>query len=194
MVILEGTFWKDYKLLKIDRKTIINDFKWSDRSLKSLIEILLYRYQKKNNKNRVGAKYPLHFSKSHLLKDWFKDSKIILLHRDIKAICASKLNDKSTISRRNKYGFLAYYATMLRFCIEYIWQIKYFLKNQDQFYLIDYNQIVSNPMFSIKNLCEYCDIKYEKEMLNVSGKDSSLGLSNRSGIHSKSLDGWKNKT
>jgi len=87
-----GTFWFDYRKLNIPPKIIYQKFCESNRTLQDLTSIMLEEYRELEQKKRVGVKYPLHFSRSYLLKDWFPDSKLIFLYRDARAICASKLN------------------------------------------------------------------------------------------------------
>ena len=80
---IAGTFWREYTQLDISLALIKKRFRDSDRTLKDLIDILLSEYLSKERKSRTGVKYPLHFYKLKLLDDWFPDSKIIVLHRDL---------------------------------------------------------------------------------------------------------------
>ena len=64
---IHGTFWKEYLGLGISREAILEQFSQTDYSLKSLITILLEQYRKKEQKKRVGVKYPVHVSRLKLL-------------------------------------------------------------------------------------------------------------------------------
>jgi len=190
---IRGTFWQDYKKLGVGKEQIETEFLKTDRSLKSFISVLLNEYRKKENKERVGVKYPLHFSKTKLLKEWYPDSKIILLHRDIRAVCASKLNDEATRKRKKKLGFIIHYITLFIFVADYIWLSKYYKKNRDLFYFTDYNQLILNPEVALSNICNYCEIKIEDSMFSAFGKPSSHTGEIKKGFDTSRIDNWKNK-
>jgi len=188
-----GTFWKEYKELGINKEVIFNELKKTDRSLEAVISVLLNEYRKLNNKPRVGVKYPLHFSKIELLYKWYPDAKIILLHRDIRAVCASKLNDEATRRRKKYFGFIIHYITLFAFIIEYIWMGYFYKKNKHKLYKINYEDLILNPENELKKLCIFSEIPFEQDMLIADGKESSHSEKNSKGIDESRLKSWKKK-
>ena len=190
---IRGTFWKEYKTYNIKKKSLRKRLENCDLNLKSVISVLLDEYRLKTNKNRVGAKYPLHYSRFKLLKEWYPNSKIIFLNRDIRAICASKLNDEASKRRILKYGKIIHYVTLLVFVIDYNFFVKFYLKNKRDIYKIDYEKIIDNPEKEIRLLCDFCELPFEKKMLTTFGKPSSHFNRTKHGIDSESYDSWKKK-
>ncbi len=188
-----GTFWREYRELGITKEQLFEKIKNTDRSLNAIITGMLDEYRQLKNKQRVGVKYPLHFSKVSLLKEWYPDAKFILLHRDIRAVCASKVNDEATIRRKKRFGFIAHYITLFAFVSEYIWLAIFYKKNKDGFYKINYEDIILDTEKELKNLCTYCEIPYEQSMIEVCGKASSHIGEVTIGVDKTRLESWKNK-
>lgn len=188
---IRGTFWQEYTELGISKDTLKNSFLNTQRFLKDFISVLLDEYRKLEKKERIGAKYPLHFSKTSVLKEWFPDSKIILLHRDIKAVCASKLNDDATKKRKKKFGFIAHYLTLFAFIFEYIWLSLFYKKNKELFYLIDYSEMISRPNIVLPELCDFCEIENEPDMYKAFGKASSHTGKVEKGFDASRVEKWK---
>jgi len=185
---IQGTFWKDYRALGIPREKVFSRIRESDKSLRSVVSILLDEYRSKSGKERVGVKYPLHFSKLHVLLKWYPDSKVICLARDIRAVCASKLNDPATCTRKAKRPWLApliHYATLGLFIFDYIWFTRIYrrYRNCPNVRLVRYEDMVSDPDKTIGSLCDFCEIPFEPQMSNANGKPSSF-----SGIRHKGPD------
>jgi hypothetical protein len=191
-----GTFWLDYPGLGIPETTVTERVKESDRSLRSIISIILDEYRLKEGKARVGVKYPVHFSRIKMLRNWFPDSKIVFLTRDARAICASKLSDEAT-KRRKSQGlircFFIHYATLLFFVIEYIWSSRIYRKWREdlRIYLVRYEDLANDPKAVISDLCTFCNIQQSEEMLSVTGKVSSFNKKKHKGAHKDSMNKWK---
>ena len=184
--------------LVYSKKIIINRFETSDGSLKALISILLDEYRLLENKQRVGVKYPLHFSRIHLLNEWFSDAKILFLYRDTRAVCASKVNDEASVIRKKKLGFLSglvHYGTLGFFVFEYIWFSSFFIKNKKalNIYPVCYENLLMEPEKEIRKICEFCEIPFEKKMLAATGKPSSYTSKITSGVDIKRLFAWKKR-
>lgn len=192
----KGTFWKDYKNLGIEKEKIFKEIKNSDKTLKSIISILLNEYKNKKNKYRVGAKYPLHPSRLNKLLEWYPTSQIIFLTRDIRAIIASKLNDKATKRRKEKLGifsFIIHYFTMFFFIFDYLWFAKIVKKNRElgNCFTIKYEDLGFNTVNELKKLSNFLEIPYEQEMLRSFGKPSSHNGEIKYGFDKKRIDKWE---
>ena len=98
---------------------------------------------------------------------------MILLHRDIYAVCASKIYDSATIRRKKRMGFVIKYITLIAFLMDYIWLARFYDDNKKLFYLIFYEDLVGNPKEEINKLCLYCEIEMEENMMFANGKSSS---------------------
>ena len=171
-----GTFWKEFNKSKIDKLKFVKSLNESE--LFDEMEILrqvLINLRGSNINIIPGVKYPVHFSKINKLKAAFNDCRIIFLTRNPKAIIASKLNDPATLKRKNKsfiHSLFIHYFTILYFCLEYNQTIKLYLKYSVHSFQISYEELIKSEN-SVERICEYLDIDFEKEMLNINGKKSS---------------------
>lgn len=192
-----GSFWNDYKKLSISKERILRRIDVSNVTIKLIISTLLDEYRILQSKKRVGVKYPLHFSKTLKLKEWFPDAKIIFLVRDPRAICASKLNDHAT--KRRKFNLkifspIIHYITLFWFVFEFNWSINYFvkyLKRQRDVYNLKYEDLVSDPKKNIRNICNFCEIPFEETMFTAHGKPSSYDGLIQYGVSSDKIYQWK---
>lgn len=193
---IKGTFWKDYSGLGIDKQDILNEIKESDKSIQSIISILLDQYRKMESKDRVGAKYPLHPSRIAMLMEWFPDAKIIFLTRDIRAIIASKLNDEATKRRKKSFGlfsWLVHYSTIFFFAMDFNWYSKIIEKHHDKeySYAIKYEDIGLDSEKEIRKLSDFLEVPYEEKMLSACGKPSSHGGETKYGFDKSKIEKWR---
>lgn len=188
-----GGFWKHIDKTGIEKEELINKVT-SNSNAFHYLKVVLELLKKKNNCEIVGAKYPVHYSHIKELLAVFPTSKIIFLTRNPKGIIASKINDKATISRKSKSFFhkiVFHYFTMFFFLLEYNQISKVFNKYQNNSILITYEDLVENTHETVVKICQYCDIDFDINMLNVSGKKSSHFNSDSLKIHSKSKSRYK---
>lgn len=191
-----GTFWKDLARIDLDIDSLVPKIYLSSRSPRDILTLLLMEYAQSQKKRRFGAKYPVHFSKIHILRNWWPDCKIIHLVRDPRAICASKLNDDATKYRKYKhplFGKVIHLGTLLFFILEYCWSSITHIKSlKDRNYInIKFEDIVLNPNKYLELLCNFCEINFNPSMMNVFGKPSSYDGRVSYGFNKKLLYRWK---
>ena len=195
-----GRFWRDYPNLGISRDVIKNRISASNRSAKSIISILLDEYMKYRSKNRVGVKYFVHYSRIDIIYKWYSDCKIIFLTRDPRAMIASKLFSKGTISRKQKYKnpvakHIIHFLTLLYAVIEFNRISKTYWKyyHHGNIYHCTYENLIINSEKTLKSICKFCEIEYSREMLCAQGKYSSHGEPIIDGPDVKRLNLWKKR-
>ncbi len=172
-----GTFWKKIDVSGIDKALLLDALKKEkvldvQTILKVVLAMLCHKYKTMHS----GVKYPVNFSKSKQLKQWFPSSKMIFLTRNPKAINASKINDPATKRRKQKsfiHRFAIHYVTLLYFCFEFRASVKVYLENKEDFFKICYEDLVMEQRTTLSQLCQFCGVDFEESMLNVSGKESS---------------------
>ena len=173
-----GTFWKEFKNSGID----INKFKASLTDSVSFNEIEIIKHVlihlKNHNPNIIpGVKYPIHFRKINKLISNFSECKIIFLTRNPLSMIASKLNDPSTKSRKKSppfFSFFIHYFTLLYFIIEYNISWLFINKYKKHIHKVAFEDLVLDKKNTILKVCDFCDIEFEKKMLNAQGKSSSF--------------------
>lgn len=191
-----GSFWNKYQPSIVEKNSIIEKYvQIENPTPKDVLTLILNQYREKVGKDRIGVKYPLHFKHISLLEKWYPNGKIILLIRDIRAICASKINDTATRTRKQKFFLfspLIHYMTILGFVYDYY--LFYLLakrKTGKDILLIRYEDIIIDPVTILKATCNHCEIPYEEHMIVAMGKSSSFEVDKVNGLDKSRIDKWK---
>ena len=69
--------------------------------------------------------------------------------------------------------------------------IKIFFRNKENLYLVTYEDLVLHKEKTVQQICEFLGIGFEKEMLLVSGKQSSFNNTNNKTFHQDSIEKYK---
>lgn len=191
-----GSFWRKYQPSTDEKNSIIKRYiKIENPYPQDVLTLILNQYREKIGKDRIGVKYPLHFRYASLLKDWYPDGKIILLTRDIRAICASKINDDATKARKQKFLLLSpiiHYMTILGFVYDYyLFYLLVKKKRDKQILLVRYEDIVIDPVTMLLSICSHCEIPYEEKMISALGKSSSFEATKLTGLDESRINKWK---
>jgi len=196
-----GSFWQNINNYDIDKNKILTDLQMTDENrvnCKEIINLIFLNYLWKQKKKRIGVKYPIHISKISLLNQWYPDCKIIHLTRDPRAIYSSKSNDEFTKKLRNKYKKIEkiiLIVTLIRTIFEYNWSRRIHIKHRkdENYMLLRYEDLISEPEKNIKKLCSFLEISFEQDMLFPSGKPSSHTNDRITGFDKNRIDVWKTK-
>lgn len=193
---LEGNFW-DYLKRNVDKKTVYRKMKTSDMEIKDLLSILLEETAKKKAGNIPGSKFPLHFGYVRKLKDWFPDCKVVHTIRDPRAILASELKREVKpnypLSKDKRFfydvGIILYVIT------QWTWASRCHKRYQEiyskSYKLIRFEDVVSSPEKQIKELCDFLEIDYDKDILNINTRGSSYEHEKKSGFDEEAIKRWE---
>lgn len=193
---LYGSFWKELNHTQIDKRRVFERIYASDYSPRDILTIILEEYAISEGKSRFGAKYPLHFSRLGILFDWWPDCKVIHLVRDPRAICASKVNDEATKLRKNNHKLFSHFihlGTQLFFVSEFLWscRIDTQYKYKRNYLKVRFEDLVTNPVHYVKEMCNFCELEYDAAMMHPIGKPSSHDGRKRCGFDKLVLTRWE---
>jgi len=206
--ILYGAFWRKISRFRLKKEQVtekaIKIYKeFGEISCMDVVNLVFLEYLSNTDKIRIGGKNPVYGCNIELLNKLYPDSKIICLVRDPRAIYLSKTNDefsrKVKTKLRWKYLTVLFdFVTLVRIILEYTWLFRTCKRHRDDknvnVILIRYEDIVTSPKDSIKKLCHFLDVPFEKNMLYVTGKPSSIDNKTiRKSIDPKSAYKWKKK-
>lgn len=190
-----GTFWQDFSRSGIQTPQLKSKLeKCGGLTPRKVLQTVLDCLAETNGAPIVGVKYPVHFSRLVLLREWFPDSKLIMLFRNPKAMIASKLNDAATRARKSRsliYRIGIHYFTLLFFSFEFVRSVSIYNRNRDTVYKISYEALVTDQRSVVEGVCQHCGIEFEEPMLSVSGKESSFGIEGRNKVSSSSLNKYQ---
>lgn len=190
-----GTFWQDFSRSGIQTPQLKSKLeKCGGLTPRKVLQTVLDCLAETNGAAFVGVKYPLHFSRLDLLKEWFPDSKVIMLFRNPKGMIASKLNDPATRARKERswiHRFVIHYFTLLFFSFDFVRSVSTYKRNRDAVYKVNYEALVTEQRSVVEGVCRHCGIEFEEQMLSVSGKESSFGIEGRNKVSSSSLNKYQ---
>lgn len=172
-----GAFWRR-NILK-DKARILNRFKLSDRSFKSLFQIIIEDDQLENNKTIPGEKTPSHLYHVDTLLQWFPKAKIVHIIRDPKKVLASEVYKDQKPGYPIKKGNI-FYNIGLFLSIVIGWNnavnldVKYKKRYPENYTSIRYEDLIHDHDQVVKLLCQFLNIGFDERMLNPPVRGSSF--------------------
>lgn len=154
--IISTKRYKGRQLSTIVNRELIS--RMDRRNLGSVLEVLYDQYKKKNNANVWGDKTPYFLYRIPMLIDLFPNCRIIHIIRDPRA---------ALLSQQKKFAEF----NVIKYARKWINGIESFEKAKmilevNQYFEIKYEDLVSNPVISLQNICDFLLISYESSMLN----------------------------
>ena len=204
---LFGMFWKS---IDLNKNILQYEIFKSDRTLKSIFQILLIENCKLHKKKVCGAKFPVHFSYINKLVEWFPSCKIIHATRDVRGIYSSQankyilkpgfsktsdvVNDSHTGS--NIKTIILKFKMFVFICLQFTWAsiIHKRSKRLKNYKLVRYEDIVLKPEATLKDLCQFLEIDFKEDMLYPMVVNSTYvkAFESKKGFNKDLVYKWKN--
>ena len=195
---IDTYFWKFNDLTAIRkekyRRTLVDKILKSDLSLESIIKIYLEEYVKLKKYSRCCVKFPVDIKYSPELINWYSDCKIIHIIRDPRGLAMSKTNDPSGSARKlKKFGIsqsLIKKISIVATAFEYRRHSVYYkqFKNLKNYMLFQYEDLLFNPVKTIKRLCEFIEIEFNENMIIFDCKKQFFQRSSITGKEVREID------
>jgi hypothetical protein len=199
-----GNYWKQLSdgRLGVEKEALTQAILASDRSERAIYEILLRIPKDVTDGSIAGDKTPTHIFHVPTLVDWFPNAKIIHTFRDPRAIYVSqakKKRDKNVRgiavpwkSNTTLFNFSLLMYTMAGWIRAAQLHQQYQNAYPDQYYLIQFEQIVLDPEGSLDALCDFLNLELEPGMLQPLRTSSSYspGVSG-TGFDQEALTRWR---
>lgn len=179
----------------IDRDQLREELSKDTLNVRALLRAIMVVHARKKGKPRIGAKFPLHYSYTNKLLEWFPDCKLIHTTRNPKAVYASQSSKHTS----RDMGFLPRnYSRLQQFVhinIQTAWtaHVHRQLRELPNYRLVRYEDIVLQPEKTLGELCDFVEISLTPEMLNPIqyGSSYKADSSDRRGIDNSSLEKWR---
>lgn len=169
-----------------DPDDVVETFRTSDRSLRSLFDTILTARMRRHGKVRCGEKTPSHFWYLDRLFEWYPDARLVYLVRDPRRVHDSFLRSRFAprlrAIERGVVPRALYWNHGAR-------TLRRFRKTHaDQVFTLRFEDLVADPETSVRSLCAFLDEPFEAEMLDITSENSSFGdLGDRAGIQTRAL-------
>lgn len=212
-----GAYWRGLVegALDLKKERMLHRILDSDRTDKAIYSILLQMYREAVDKTSpddqviLGDKSGPHLYHVPTLLEWFPEAKIIHTFRDPRAILASEHKKllQRRLARLEKAGqrkqaiFLKLRRPFLSFAIVlYItttWLYAVRLHHRykklypHNYYLSKFEDLVNEPETSVRQLCQFLGLEFNRSMLNPPKVDSSYSTEKGTGFDRQTLDRWR---
>jgi len=200
---MDTPFWKYFERNPGEKKLkdmLTSNLSNSNNSLENIFKTIIEKTTFYRGYERCCVKFPMYISFAPQLLKWYSDSKIIHITRDPRAILVSKKNDPGGILRRYNWNpivsFLLRRIMLFYVFIQFFWASKVHsrLKSQKNYFLVKYEELLNNPLFTIQKLCEFTNTKFDDRMSNPKrGQYSSITGERKGGFDPNSAIRWKNE-
>ena len=126
-------------------------------------------YLKNKNKEIIGDKDPKIIENIKVLNYFFPNSKIIHIIRDPRDVVLSRT--KARWSKKYPY-FMHSIIYYLQMTLGRKMLYKYYNKNN--FYEIKYEDLIKDPDYELKKICNFLEVEYENNILNYHNSSKEL--------------------
>lgn len=188
---ITASFWQ-YEAKKFDtpdlRESIYCRVLESDKSLSSIFKAFIEEISNKNGFNRCCVKFPVFVNYIPELLKWYPNCKIIHITRDPRAIAVSRAGFHGEKKIKNRE------LMMLFAMAQYIWTSKLHFKYRkiNNYALFRYEDLLSNPEKTIRQLCNFAEIDFDPQMLAPQeGQASSITGKKSAGFNGEAAYRWK---
>jgi hypothetical protein len=197
--IRKNNFWG--RIAKsVDREEFLYKLLASSRSERSFLDLAMGFYA--NGKPFRGEKTPAHVYCVPTLFEWFPNTKVIHMFRDPRAIYISqqKKNQESNSSltipivhhARIVFELLESTYIMIAWLRVIRLHYQYQQRYPKCYYLLKYEDLISNPQTNSQKLCEFLEVDFTEEMLQQTVINSSFLPSNQAqGFDTQAIDRWR---
>jgi hypothetical protein len=199
---ITGPFWRFENIKAATHPKIkdilIDKILNSDRSLKSIFKIIIEEITYLSGFNRCCLKFPVYPNHLIHLVECYPQCKIIHIIRDPRAMAISRTNDPGgtakIIAKYPKIAPIIKKIMMLFVVLQYIWTSKLHLKFKflQNYRLYNYEDLLTIPEATIKDLCRFAEIDFLPAMLDPEkGQASSVTGIKQKGFNKKSATHWQ---
>jgi len=179
----------------LDRELLYQELSGRKLDLHSIFDAILIVHAQKRNKPRVGAKFPVHYSYTNQLMEWYPNCLLIHTTRNPKAVYASQAakylrDDQSWLSQRYMR-----FRQFVHINLQISWTARLHkqLRGLPNYRLIRYEDLVLDPENQIRALCSFIDVEFCNEMLQAQQFGSSFDdfKGGDHGVKRTSVDRWR---
>jgi len=196
------TFW-GWVAEHVDRQEFLCRLMESDRTDRSLFDLLMAFYADASGKPIRGEKTPDHIHHVPTLLGWFPNAKIVHMFRDPRAVFVShrgknfkrqNISSRHRIFRQSPLAYEAYLSIDIAIHWLRIAQLhhQYQQLYPNSYYLCKFEDLVSDPGAHLKRICDFLGIDFVETMLKLSFQNSSLIPRHQvQGFDAAAADRWR---
>ena len=190
---LYGWFWSVVDR-ELDRKMLYQELVNTELDLRSVFQAIMVVHARMRGKNRIGAKFPIHYSYTDKLLQWYPECRIIHTTRNPKAVYASQAAKYITDDHDAVARGLIRFQHFVHINIQTWWTARWHrrLCQRPNYCLARYEDIVRNPGAELRRICRFAEVEFIEAMLQPHQYGSSFDtIAGGKGVNPSSLDRWR---
>ena len=181
---------------KFSREAVAASLAEGPVDLKRVFDSLMAAHAARNSKAGRGAKFPMHYSYSAQLLDWYPDCKLVHTTRDPRAVYASQANKYvSENDPPHKRGWMKF-RQFAHINLQVSWTARLHrqLQGSPNYRLVRYEDVVRDPESQLRSLCDFLGVDFIPSMLAPNQYGSSYGtIRGDRGVDASSLEAWRKR-
>jgi len=190
---LYGWFWNVVDD-QLDRESLREEMLGKPVDMRSLFLAIMVVHARRCGKSCIGAKFPLHYSYTNKLIEWFPNCRLIHTTRLPKAVYASQA--AKYIDSDQSYAAKMYlrFKQFVHINIQTAWTARIHDRYCDMpnYRLVRYEDVVREPEVQIRAICEFLEVESNSLMLAPEQYGSSFRRPDGSaGVNRNSLERWR---
>lgn len=166
--------------------------------LPQVVETLLRIDARLHEKERFGAKFPVHLRYVSKLEEWFPSAKLVHLTRDPRAATASHLKAQaervSELSPVKVPNAVSKPLLLVQKAYDYHLAARLHRRKEgeDHYDLFRFEDLIRRPEETLRRLCGFVGVEFQEEMLSPPMVASSYGGGRRGeGFDEATLERWR---
>lgn len=195
---LEGAFWRFEGIKATEnpelKREVSRQIKASDRTLGAIARILLEQITRFSGYKRACVKFPVDVGHIPELIEWFPNCKIVHITRDPRALAMSKSNDPSgtaiKVVEHPHFAWVIKKFAVWSSIVQYRLSAKLHLrfKELSNYRLFRYEDLLAEPERVLRELCEFIETDFTKDMLEPQKGQHEHQPSSLTGKRQKAFD------
>lgn len=188
-----GWFWSVVDR-ELDKDQLRAELAGKPLSLPVIFESIMLVHARMRNKQRIGAKFPLHYSRVDDLLDWYPNCRLVHTTRNPKAVYASQakkyVGSDESIVRRAWTRFQHF--THINIQTYWTARVHERLRCLEQYRLVKYEDVVARPEAKLRELCDFIGMPYDEKMLYPKKHGSSFeSIGEGRGVDVGAVERWR---
>lgn len=192
--IPEGWIWSEAERM-LERGMLREELSKEPLSEQSIFDAILTTYARMRGKPRKGAKFPVHYSYTQQLLDWYPDCRLIHTTRNPKAVYASQAAKYLSPDQNALARAYMRFKQFVHINIQTSWTAHVHRKfcGLPNYTLVHYENMVIEPEQEIRRICDFLEIEFVDGMLQPQRFGSSYKSPEQinKGIDKSSLEKWR---
>ncbi len=188
-----GWFWTVVDE-KLDRESLRSELLGKPISLRSLFLAIMIVHARRRGRSCIGAKFPLHYSYTDRLVEWFPNCRLIHTTRLPKAVYASQAAKYTKNSQLQSEKMYLRFKQFIHINIQTAWTARIHVKycSKPNYLLVRYEDVIQDSEAQLRAICRFLGVDLNSLMLVPEEYGSSFQKpSGSAGVNSKSLERWR---